>query len=100
MTDERDERRVPISPDRCSTTSESSNNDQTKKSLIEIIDKQVFTSYSNSNIITDLFVLPNRSHIFLMNMLVSQLIGIYIESKCGINLGIIMILVLLHLLKR
>jgi len=75
---ELDECCLPIRPERCVTTSESSDDEQTEKVSIEIIDKQVFTSYSDE--IVDLFVLPNRLPIFLVNVLVCHLLGIYIES--------------------
>jgi len=44
---ELDECCLPIRPERCVTTSESSDDEQTEKVSIEIIDKQVFTSYSD-----------------------------------------------------
>jgi hypothetical protein len=86
---------LPIRPERCVTTSENSDNDQTEKLPLEIIDKQVFTSCSDSNITTDLFVLPNRLPIFLVNLLVYHLFGIYIESICRI----VMILASLYQVK-
>ncbi len=56
MIDELDEHCLLVHRDQCLTTSNTSNYDQTEKPLIEIFDKQVFTSYSNSDRTADLFV--------------------------------------------
>jgi hypothetical protein len=93
LIDEFDERSLSLRRDQCLPTSDGSNYDQTKKLSIEMVDKQVSTSYSNSTIKLVLFISLNRMPIFLMNILVCQLDGMYTES----TFRIIMILALLYL---
>jgi hypothetical protein len=56
LIDDFDEQCVPVRRDRCSTTSNSSNDDQNGKSSSEIIDKEVFL-IQNSDITANLFFL-------------------------------------------
>jgi hypothetical protein len=73
--------------------SDDDDDDETEKISVEMIDKQVFTSYSNVTI--DFFVLSNRVPISLLNMPVRQLAGIYTESL----FRMMMILASLHRVK-
>jgi len=75
---ELDQSCLPIRPEQSLDEDSDDDDDETEKISVEMIDKQVFTSYSNVTI--DFFVLSNRVPISLLNMPVRQLAGIYTES--------------------